>query len=330
MVSFVTIRFNFSVSWIFNSFSLLLFTGCIFKKITPVSSGTFSKPLHRNAYIFQDYCIFIMSTDDKMHSILKALENRNGVLVAFSGGVDSSVLAALAYKALKDMAIAVTADSRTLAPGELECAKEIAGEIGIRHIVISYDELGEPGFAKNPVDRCYLCKKGLIRELKKLAAVYGFDTIIEGTNISDLKGRRSGHIAVLEEGIYNPFVEFKVTKEEIREMAHNLGLSVADKPSMACLSSRFPYGQAITPEALRRVGAAESYLKKAGFKVIRVRDHNGIARIEIMPSEMPSFLQIREDVVSEFKRLGFSYVTLDLMGFRSGSMDEILQPDDSA
>ncbi|MCZ7399308.1 MAG: ATP-dependent sacrificial sulfur transferase LarE, partial [Candidatus Methanoperedens sp.] len=183
--------------------------------------------------------------------------------------------------------------------------------------------LGEPGFAKNPVDRCYHCKKGLIRELKKLAAVHGMNTIIEGTNTSDLRSHRPGHRAVVEEGIYNPFVEFKVTKEEIREMARKLGLSVADKPSMACLSSRFPYGQAITTEALRRVGDAESYLKKAGFNVVRVRDHAGIARIEIMPSEMTRFLKMREDIVSEFKRLGFSYVTLDLKGFRSGSMDEI-------
>ncbi len=264
-----------------------------------------------------------MPFDDKLKLILNALEKRRSVLVAFSGGVDSSVLAMLAYRALGDRAIAVTADSQTLAPGELECAKEVAREIGIRHIVIPYDELGEPGFANNPVDRCYHCKKGLIRELKKLAAEHGVDTIIEGTNISDLKNHRPGHMAVVEEGIYNPFVDFKVTKEEIREMAHKLGLSVADKPSMACLSSRFPYGQAITMEALRRVGAAEDFLKKAGFKVVRVRDHNGIARIEIMPDEMTCFLKMREDVVSEFKRLGFSYVTLDLMGFRSGSMDEI-------
>ncbi len=264
-----------------------------------------------------------MSTDDKMHSIISDLQKRDSALVALSGGVDSSVLAALAYRALGEKAIAVTADSQTFAPGELEGAKEIATEIGIRHIVISYDELGEPGFAKNPVDRCYHCKKGLIRELKKLAAIHCIETIIEGTNISDLKSHRPGHMAVVEEGIYNPFVEFKVTKEEIREMARKLGLSVADKPSMACLSSRFPYGQAITAEALRRVGEAESYLKKAGFNVVRVRDHAGIARIEIMPSEMTRFLKMREDIVSEFKRLGFSYVTLDLIGFRSGSMDEI-------
>lgn len=258
-----------------------------------------------------------------MQSIVKALAERGSVLVAFSGGVDSSVLAALAYRALRNKAIAVTADSQTLAPGELECAKEVAKEIGIRHIVVSYDELGEPEFSKNPMDRCYYCKKGLLRELKKLTAQYGLKGIVEGTSISDLKAHRPGHRAVVEEGVFNPFVDFKVTKEEIRQMAHKIGLHNADKPSMACLSSRFPYGQRITPEALKRVGAAEAYLRRAGFKVVRVRDHAGIARIEIMPDEMARFLEVREDVVSEFKRLGFSYVTLDLMGFRSGSMDEI-------
>ena len=265
-----------------------------------------------------------MSVEDKMHSIINALAQRGSVLVAFSGGVDSSVLAALAFRALGDKALAITADSPTLAPGELDCAREVAGEIGIRHMIISYDELEEPTFSRNPVDRCYYCKKGLIRELKKIAAQNNVDTIMEGTNISDLGGYRPGHRAVTEEGIYNPFVEFGVTKGEIREMARELGLSVADKPSMACLSSRFPYGQVITHEALKRVGDAEVFLRKSGFKVVRVRDHAGIARIEIMPEEMRRFLEMREAVVSEFKRLGFSYVTLDLLGFRSGSMDEAL------
>ncbi|HLB69933.1 MAG TPA: ATP-dependent sacrificial sulfur transferase LarE [Candidatus Methanoperedens sp.] len=261
---------------------------------------------------------------NKMRSILDALEKKGSVLVAFSGGVDSSVLAALAYRALGDKAIAVTADAPTLAPGELECAKEVADEIGIKHIIIFYDELDEPEFAKNPKDRCYYCKKGLIRELKKIAIQHGANTIIEGTNISDLKAHRPGHRAVTEEGIYNPFVEFNATKEEIRAIARELNLSVADKPSMACLSSRFPYGQTITREALKRVGNAEACLRSRGFSVVRVRDHNGIARIEVMPEEMQHLLEIKDSLTREFKRLGFSYITLDLMGFRSGSMDEVL------
>lgn len=280
-------------------------------------------PLTETLTSFQIVEYPVMSID-KMQSIVKALAEKGSVLVAFSGGVDSSVLAALAYRALGDNALAVTADSQTLAPGELGCAKEVAKEIGIRHRVIFYNELEEPEFAKNPVDRCYYCKKGLLRELKRLAEQHGMNAIIEGTNISELKAHRPGRRAVMEEAVYNPFVDFNVTKEEIREMARKLNLSVADKPSMACLSSRFPYGQAITTEALKRVGAAEDFLRRAGFKVVRVRDHAGIARIEIMPDEMQRFLEMREDVVSEFKRLGFSYVALDLVGFRSGSMDEVL------
>jgi len=267
-----------------------------------------------------------MSINDKMRSIENAIAQRRSVLIAFSGGVDSSVLAALAHRALGDKAIAVTADSQTLSPGELEGAKDVANEIGISHRIISYDELGEPGFANNPVDRCYYCKKGLIRELKKFAAEHDVKSIIEGTNISDLKNHRPGHRALIEEEVYNPYVEFKVTKEEIREMARKLGLSVADKPSMACLSSRFPYGQTITAESLHRVGEAENYLRTHGFRVVRVRDHAGIARIEVMPDEMARFMEIREDILAKFKELGFSYVTLDLMGFRSGSMDEVLDP----
>jgi uncharacterized protein len=266
-----------------------------------------------------------MTINDKMRSIENAIAKRQSVLIAFSGGVDSSVLAALAHRALGDQAIAVTADSQTLSPGELEDAKAVAMEIGITHKIISYDELGEPGFANNPVDRCYYCKKGLIRELKKFAAENDVKSIIEGTNFSDLKSHRPGHRAVIEEEVYNPYVEFKVIKEEIRQMAQKLGLSVADKPSMACLSSRFPYGQTITADALVRVGEAENYLRAHGFRVVRVRDHAGIARIEIMPAEMSHFMEIREEVVAKLKELGFSYVTLDLMGFRSGSMDEVLE-----
>lgn len=265
-----------------------------------------------------------MPIDNKMHSILEALKEKGSVLVAFSGGVDSSVLAALAFMALGKKALAVTADAPTLAPGELDCAKQVAKEIGIRHIVIFYDELEEPEFAKNPVDRCYYCKKGLLRELKRIAQEQGINTIIEGTNISDLKARRPGHRAVAEEGIYNPYIEFGVTKEEIRGMARKLGLTVADKPSMACLSSRFPYGQAITREALKRVGEAEAFIRKMGFEVVRVRDHGGIARIEIMPGEMLRFMELREVIALKLKDLGFAYVALDIAGFRSGSMDEVL------
>lgn len=265
-----------------------------------------------------------MSLDKKIGYIQSAFLEKKSVLVAFSGGVDSSVLCALAFKTLGKKAVAVTADSQTLAPGELEHAKAVAKEIGIKHKTIFYNELEEPFFSRNPVDRCYHCKKGLIRELKKMAKELNIETIVEGTNISDLKNRRPGHRAIIEEGIYNPFVEFELTKEEIRQIARKFSLSVSDKPSAACLSSRFPYGQTITSDGLKRVGDAEAFLHSLGFNIVRVRDHAGIARIEIMPDEMARLIELKNTISIEFKKLGFSYVTLDLMGFRSGSMDEVI------
>lgn len=265
-----------------------------------------------------------MNADEKIGYIHTALKGKKSVLVAFSGGVDSSVLCGLAFMALGKKAIAVTADSQTLAPGELEHAKAVADEIGIAHKIIFYNELEEPFFSKNPVNRCYHCKKGLIRELKKIAKELDIETIVEGTNISDLKGHRPGHQALIEEGVYAPFVEFKVTKDEIRQIARKLGLSTSNKPSTACLSSRFPYGQTITMEGLKRVGEAETFLHSLGFDVVRVRDHTGIARIEVIPDEIARLIELKNTISIEFKKLGFSYVTLDLMGFRSGSMDEVI------
>lgn len=265
-----------------------------------------------------------MSPDEKIDLIISAISEKRSLIIAFSGGVDSSVISALAFKALGKNAVAVTANSQTLAPGELENAKSVAGEIGIQHMIISYDELDEPDFKKNPVDRCYHCKKGLLRELKKVAEELKIKTIADGTNFSDLNDHRPGYRALVEEGIYNPFIDFKVTKDEIRQIARILCLSVSEKPSMACLSSRFPYGYPITPEGLKRVGESEKYLRELGFEVIRVRDHSGIARIEVMQDEILRLTQMRDIISDKLKKLGFSYVTLDLAGFRSGSMDEVL------
>lgn len=265
-----------------------------------------------------------MSPDEKIDLIISAIAEKKNLIIAFSGGVDSSVISALAFKAIGDNAIAVTADSQTLAPGELEHAKAVAKEIGILHRIFFYDELDEFEFIKNPVDRCYHCKKGLIRELKKVAKELNIQTIADGTNFSDLKAHRPGFRALIEEGIFNPFVDFKVTKEEIRQMARKLGLSVSEKPSMACLSSRFPYGQMITLEGLKRVGESEKYLRDLGFEIVRVRDHSGIARIEVMQDDIARLARMQDKISGELKKLGFSYVTLDLAGFRSGSMDEVL------
>jgi len=262
---------------------------------------------------------------EKMGRITRELKSRGSVLVAFSGGVDSSVLAALAFSSLGDRAIAVTANSRTLAAGELECAREVAAQIGIRHVVADYDELGEEGFADNPPERCYLCKRGLFRELRKIAKKHGINTIADGTNASDLLGHRPGHAASVEEGVLTPLADAGVTKGEVRAMARLLGLPNAEKPSMACLASRFPYGDRISEERLARVSEAEHYIKSMGFTVVRVRDHGGIARIELAPEEMEAFLDKREAAAKKLRELGFRYITLDLEGFRSGSMDEVLK-----
>ncbi|MCL7411173.1 MAG: ATP-dependent sacrificial sulfur transferase LarE [Methanosarcinaceae archaeon] len=266
---------------------------------------------------------------EKINQIKEAIAQKNSAIIAFSGGVDSATIAALAYEALGGRALAVTASSETFSERELKGAVQTAREIGIKHMIVNFDELEEPGFAENTQDRCYHCKKGLLHTLINIADEEGFNVVLEGTNASEIQGHRPGRQAIVEAGerVFTPFVDFGVTKDEVRQIAREIDLSVADKPSMACLSSRFPYGQLITRDGLTRVGAAEDFLFSLGFTQLRVRDHSdrsSIARIEIIPSEFDRFLQERERIVSHLKKLGFDYVTMDIEGFRSGSMDEVL------
>jgi len=263
---------------------------------------------------------------DKIELIKEAIANKKSAVIAFSGGVDSVTLAALAYQTLGRNALAVTAGSAGLPRRELEAAIHTAREIGIDHRVVQFDELNEPGFAENTPDRCYYCKKGLLRTLAEVADEVGSNVILDGTNASEIRGHRPGWQAIIEAGerVFTPFTEYGVTKEEVREIARALGLSVADKPSNACLSTRFPYGQPITREGVARIESAEDQLISQGFTRIRVRDHGGIARIEVMPSEFATVLKERERIAACLKKLGFNYVTLDIEGFRSGSMDEVL------
>jgi uncharacterized protein len=266
--------------------------------------------------------VSLMNLLEKADRVKDLLEDTGGVVVAFSGGVDSSLLAFLARQALGVRAVAVTADSSTLPGGELEAARQVAREIGIRHVVIDYDELSEDGFAENTPLRCYYCKRGLFQRLKMVACEHGISAVVDGTNVSELKGHRPGYQAALEAGVLMPFVECGVTKEEIRELSRYFGLSTFDKPQMACLSSRFPYGQRITLEALRRVDCAEAYLRGFGLRQLRVRDHGGLARIEVEPEQFNLILDNKAEIIGFLKQLGFRYVSLDLQGFRSGSMDE--------
>lgn len=268
----------------------------------------------------------LASLDEKYEKLRRFIldKGKNGVVIAFSGGVDSSTLAAVCHDLLGEKAVAVTAISPIYPAEEVEEAKKVAREIGIRHILVESDELSNEDFVRNPENRCYYCKRGLFNRLQSIADRLGFKAIFEGTNLSDLSGHRPGFQAVRERSnVYSPWAENEITKEEIRMLAKRLGLSTYDKPALACLASRIPFGERITKERLSRVGRAEQIIKQiSGVKQLRVRDHNGLARIEVGREERKLLLNIEvmDKIASELKRLGFKFVTLDLEGYRTGSM----------
>ncbi len=247
------------------------------------------------------------------------------VLVACSGGVDSVLLATVAAKVLDEKALAATAVSPSLASGELEDARAAAMAAGIRHIEVPTDELDKPAYSANTPDRCYHCKDTAFETFAMLAAREGIAFVIDGTNADDQGDFRPGRRAAKQHGVRSPLAEAGMTKQEIREWARELGLAVWDKPAAACLSSRVPYGSPVTIEKLTRIDRAESALKKLGFRQCRVRDHDGVARIEVDVEMLPIFLELREHVAAAVKEAGFAYVSLDLEGFRSGSMNEVIQ-----
>lgn len=261
----------------------------------------------------------------KLEMIKKAIKARESAVIAFSGGVDSSTLAALAFEELGEKALAVTIDSPLFPRQQLETAAQTACEIGIQHKILTFSLTSVPYFSANTINRCYFCKKALLGTILEFAEKGGFNVVLEGTNASEIKGEnRPGYRAIEEAGekIYSPFVEFNVTKEEIREIAASLSLSAASRPSAACLATRIAYGQPITPEALEKVEKAEDYLLDLGFTQFRVRMHSNLARIEVTDNEFEGAFRKKEKISRYFKTLGFDYVTLDLEGFRSGSMDE--------
>ncbi|MFH1834619.1 MAG: ATP-dependent sacrificial sulfur transferase LarE [Methanobacteriota archaeon] len=260
--------------------------------------------------------------DQKLEKLEKLIKDQESAVIAFSGGVDSSVLAAVAFKVLKDKALAVTLDSPTLPRNELECARTIAKSIGIKHIVIAHDELGNPDFTMNPEDRCYFCKGELSKVLLAEAVNRGFKVVLEGTNASELCGHRPGARALSEAGVLSPLAEVGFSKEEVRTLAGTLGLPNASKPSSACLSSRIPYGDEITRKKLGVVEEAEDFLINLGLSQLRVRLHGDLARIEVDPPEFRLLFENRVKISDFFKSIGFKYVTCDLLGYRSGSMNE--------
>ena len=248
------------------------------------------------------------------------------VMVAFSGGVDSGLVAYAAHRAKGDAALAVTFDSPLLPPGELEGAVAFAKKVGIKHEVMK-SEVSEL-VLQNDRLRCYYCKRGEMGELVRLAKKRGYEVVVDGTNASDLSGVwRPGAKALSEVGVRSPLAELGLDKSAVRTMAKELGLPNWDKPSMACLASRFPYGSRITLEGLKRVGAAELFLRELGFRVVRVRDFGQVARIEVGRDELSKLVEkgLAEKVYAKFRELGYTYVDADLLGYRSGAMDEPFQ-----
>ena len=265
--------------------------------------------------------------DAKFERLTDLLRESNRLLVAFSAGVDSTFLLKAAHLAIGDQAIALTASSASVPPGELEAAKNFAAALGCRHIVLDSHELDNPSYRDNPVNRCFFCKDELYKICRAEADKLGVKTIVDGTNLDDLTDHRPGLQAADEWGVRHPLVEAGMTKNDIRRYSRELKLPTWDKPSSPCLSSRFPYGVAIDLEKLKRVGACEVLLKQLGFREFRVRYHGDLARIEIAAGEMERIFEkeIRDAIVRRFKEVGFSYVSLDLQGFRSGSLNEPLQ-----
>jgi uncharacterized protein len=268
----------------------------------------------------------IKSAREKKEILVSMLKEMPNLLVAFSGGVDSSFLLAVAYDVLKDRVIAATADSITFPSREKEEAIEFAVKLGVEHIVFQSDESTIPEFIANGADRCYFCKRSLSKELIGIAKERSIKNIAFAANIDDLKDYRPGIEAAKEIGIMSPLVEAKLSKGEIRFLSKEMGLSTWDKPAMACLASRIPYGTPITIEKLKTVEDSEDFLFRMGFRQLRVRHHGTVARIETSEMQFRRFFEedIRKKVVERFKELGFKYVSLDLEGFVSGSMNRTL------
>ncbi|MEM7049644.1 MAG: ATP-dependent sacrificial sulfur transferase LarE [Acidobacteriota bacterium] len=253
--------------------------------------------------------------------LLADLAGRGSVLVAFSGGVDSAVVAALAQRALGDRALAVTAAAETLAGRELDNARQVAAEIGIAHRIVTYSELDEPQFVANPKYRCYVCQGLRMDTMLRVAAEEGFEVVCDGTNASDPGPDRPGLKAVEERGVYSPLLAHGVTKEGVRGLAHELGLSVWDRPSNACLSSRIPHGQLVTLGKLRLVEAAEDILADAGFRIVRVRHDRGRARVEVGEDEVARLRRAWPLLEPRLLALGFESVEIDPRGYASGGAD---------
>jgi pyridinium-3,5-biscarboxylic acid mononucleotide sulfurtransferase len=259
--------------------------------------------------------------------LVGTLRGYGRVAVAFSGGIDSTVVAQAAFEALGDAAIAVTAVSESLAAGELEEAQELARKIGIHHRVIRTEEFADPNYLRNNADRCYFCKSELYGRLEGMLGELGADVIASGANVDDMGDYRPGLRAASEHGVRHPLQECGLAKADVRALARAWGLPTWDKPATPCLSSRIAYGEEVTPERNRMIDQAEQWLRHRGLRVLRVRYHKGdLARIEVSLDDLSRFveLEFRGELIPAFRALGFKFVTLDLEGFRSGSLNSVI------
>ena len=264
---------------------------------------------------------------EKRLTLVNNLIQMESVIVAYSGGVDSAFLAAIANEVLGDKAIAVTAVSPSLAPSELEEAKTLASELGLNFMTLNTKEVEREDYQANNPDRCFFCKDELYSHLIRYAEEEGYKFVLNGTNKDDLGDYRPGIEAAKQYGVLSPMVDVNLTKEEIRLLSKDMDLNTWDKPAQACLSSRIPYGTTVTVEALTKIAKAEHFLRTKGFKQLRVRHHDTIARIEMEPTDFQDLISepLRTEITEAFKDFGYSYVTLDMDGFRSGSLNEILK-----